>query len=126
MNKSPLWSRGGLAGLSVAALSACGSLSEAVQPSPVESAITRHYEARASEQNGQCLNPYIDALTRLEVVEEAATRMVVDARYSYRDRFMDGGEGFGVECAGRGERRFTLARDQAGLRVVEMSGPGAS
>jgi hypothetical protein len=52
--------------------------------------------------------------------------MVVGARYSYRDRFMDGGEGFGVECAGRGERRFTLARDQAGLQVVEMSGPEAS
>ena len=126
MNKSPLWWTGGLVTLSFAALSACGSLPEAVQPSPVESAITRHYEARASEQNGRCLNPYMDALTGVDVVEESESRIVVDARYFYRDRFMDGGEGFGVECAGRGERRFTLARDQAGLQVVEMSGPGAS
>ena len=126
MNKPPLWSTGGLAGLSVAALSACGSLSEAMQPSPVESAVMSYYEDHASEQNGRCLNPYMDALTGVDVVEESKSRIVVDARYFYRDRFMDGGEGLGVECSGSGERRFTLARDQAGLQVVEMSGPGAS
>jgi hypothetical protein len=84
----------------------------------------RYYEDHASEQYGRCLNPYIDALTSLEVVEETATRMVVDVRYFYRDRFMDGGEGMGVECSGFSERRFTLARDEAGLQVLEMSATG--
>ena len=126
MNKLQSWSTGGLAGLSIAALSACGSLSDAVQPSPVEAAVMSYYEDHASEQNRTCLNPYMDALTSVDLVEESADRMVVDARYFHRDRFMDGGEGFGRECFGSGERRFTLARDQASLQVVEMSGPGAS
>jgi hypothetical protein len=126
MNKPLLWSTAGLATLSVAALSACGSLSEAVQPSPVESAVKSYYENHASEENGRCLNPYMDALTGLDVVEESESRIVVDARYFYRDRFMDGGGGLSIECADFGERRFTLARDQAGPQVVEMGGPGAS
>jgi hypothetical protein len=87
----------------------------------MESAVMRHYERYASEQYGRCLNPYMDALTNLQVVEEFATRTVVDVRYFYRDRFMDGGEGMGVECAGFSERRFTLGRDDAGLQVIEMS-----
>ena len=81
----------------------------------------RHYERHASEQHGRCLNPYMDALTALEVVEDTEARMVVDARYFYRDRFMDGGDGMGVDCAGFSERRFTLVRDEADLRVIEMS-----
>jgi len=126
MNKPSLWSTAGLAGLIVAALSACGSLSEAVQPSPVASAVMRYYENHASEQNGRCLNPYMDALTGVDVVEENEGRIVVDARYFYRDRFMDGGESLGVECADFGQRRFTLARDQGGVEVLEMSVPGTS
>jgi hypothetical protein len=113
-----------LPGTALLALAACGSIAEAVRPSPVESAIMRHYEDHASERYGQCLNPYMDALTGIEVIEDAENRLVVDARYAYRDRFMDGGEGFGIECAGRGERRFTLARSDAGFQVVDMSGPG--
>jgi len=84
----------------------------------------RHYERHASEQYRTCLNPYMDAVTNLEVVEDTAGRMVVDVRYFYRDRFMDGGEGMGVECAGFGGRRFTLARSEAGIQVLEMSAPG--
>jgi hypothetical protein len=84
----------------------------------------RYYERHASEQYGRCLNPYMDALTNLEFVEDTAARMVVEVRYFYRDRFMDGGEGMGVECAGFGERRFTLARDETGPQVLEMSAPG--
>jgi hypothetical protein len=108
------------------ALAGCGSVADAVRTSPVESAVMRHYEAHASEQYGQCLNPYMDALTNVEVVEETTARMVVDARYFYRDRFMDDRDGaLGRECSGRGERRFTLARNEDdGLDVVEMSGPG--
>jgi hypothetical protein len=115
-----------LAGAGLVALAACGSMADAFRPSPVESAIMRYYEAHASEQYGQCLNPYMDALTNLEVVEETVERIVVDAWYFYRDRFMDERRGaVGRECSGRGEQRFTLARkDDDTLDVVEMSGPG--
>jgi hypothetical protein len=118
----------GLAGASLLALTACGSIADAFRPSPVEAAIMRHYEAHASEQNRRCLNPFMDALIRVDVVEDTGTRLVVDARYAYRDRFMDRREGaLGLECSGRGERRFTLARNEDGsLDVVGMSGPGGS
>ena len=47
-----------------------------------------------------------------------------DGKKKAGPRFMDGGEGMGVECAGFGERRFTLARDETGLQVIEMSASG--
>ena len=126
MNRSSLSARAKpcLACAGLLTLAACASVADAIRPSPVETAIMRYYEDHASELYGRCLNPYMDALTSLQVAEESATRLVVDARYAYRDRFMDGGEGFGVECAGFGERRFTLDRGDEGLRVVGMSGPG--
>lgn len=52
-------------------------------------AIRRFYEAHASENIGQCLTPYIDGFTALQVVESDPERMVVDARYMYRDWMRD-------------------------------------
>ena len=88
----------------------------------------RHYEAHASEQYGRCLNAFMNALTRVDVVEDTGTRLVVDVRYAYRDRFMtDRAGALGRQCSGRGERRFTLARNEdESLDVVEMSGPGGA
>jgi hypothetical protein len=88
----------------------------------------RHYEAHASEQNGRCLNPFMDALTRVDMVEDTGTRLVVDVRYAYRDPFMnDRDRALGRQCSGRGERRFTLARNEDDtIDVVEMSGPSGS
>jgi hypothetical protein len=88
----------------------------------IERAITRHYERYASE--GNCFNPYIDGFTRLTVLEDTPDRLVVHARYFYRDRFQQGGGGAGGQiCADFGERTFTLARDPGGSPVViEMTG----
>jgi hypothetical protein len=130
VNRSSRWAptKRCVAGAVLLALAACGSVADAFRPSPVQTAIMRHYEAHASEQYGQCLNPYMDALTNLEVVEETAERIVVDARYFYRDRFMDERDGaLGRECSGRGERRFALARNEDDtFDVVGMSGPGGT
>jgi hypothetical protein len=70
----------------------------------------------------------MDALIRVDVVEDTGARLVVDARYAYRDRFMDDREGaLGRACSGRGERRFTLVRNEDGsLDAVGMSGPGGN
>ena len=88
----------------------------------IERAITRHFERYASE--GNCFNPYIDGFTRLTVLEDTPDRLVVHARYFYRDRFQEGGAGAGGQiCAGFDERTFTLARGpDDGPVVIEMTG----
>ena len=93
-------------------------------PADIERLIMRHYERYASE--GNCFNAYIDGFTRLTVLEDTPDRLVVHARYSYRDRFHDGGQGDGARghvCRGFSERTFTVGRDPHGaLIVVEMTG----
>ncbi len=88
----------------------------------IERAITRHYERNASE--GNCFNPSIDGFTRLTVLEDTPDRLVVHARYLFRDRFQDGDDGGsgGGRCSGFGERTFTLTRSPEGDLVVAMDG----
>jgi hypothetical protein len=92
-------------------------------PPDTEQAIEAHYRAHASEEGGRCPAPFIESFTRVEVVEDGPERQVVDARYLYGDRIKDGGDSNGGECIGFSERRFTLAKTDAGLEVVEMTGP---
>ncbi|MGH6899299.1 MAG: hypothetical protein ACREJ5_22570 [Geminicoccaceae bacterium] len=82
----------------------------------------RYYARYASE--GNCFNPYIDGFTRLTVLEDTPDRLVVHARYFYRDRFQQGGAGEGGQtCAGFDARTFTLARGpDDGPVVIEMTG----
>jgi hypothetical protein len=91
-------------------------------PAAIERAITRHYERYASE--GNCFNPYIDGFTRRTVLEDTPDQLVVHVRYFYRDRFQEGGGGRGGQnCAGFGERTFTLTRDaDGGPVVIAMTG----
>lgn len=118
-----------LAALSVALLLAACAASRMpatgfAEPQALERALTRYYERHATEENRTCLSPYIEGLTKVEVVEQQQGRLVVDARYLYRDRFIDdSADGIGRECTGYGERRFVLAEGPAGVEVVEMSGP---
>ena len=95
------------------------------EPKELERTVMRYYERHATEENRTCLSPYIDGFTRVEVVEEEFERLVVDARYFYRDRSKDdsGADGLGRECTGYADRRFTLAKNGAGVEVVEMTGP---
>jgi hypothetical protein len=94
------------------------------EASAVERTVMRYYERHASEENRTCLSPYIEGLTQSSVVEDTPERLVVDVRYLYRDRFKDDrGNGMGRECSGYAGRRFTLAKTDAGIAVVEMTGP---
>ena len=88
-------------------------------PGALERLIMRHYERYASE-GGACFNPFIDGFTRLSVLADTPERLVVQARYLYRDRFHDGGqgEGGGHGCTGFAERTFTLGRDADGAPIV--------
>ena len=113
--------------LAAVLLAACASRVPATsfaEPSAVERTVMRYYERHASEENRTCLSPYIDGLTQVSVVEDTPERLVVDVRYLYRDRFKDDrGNGMGRECSGYAGRRFTLAKTDAGITVVEMTGP---
>jgi len=89
-----------------------------------ERVIRLHHERYASEGGGRCFRPYIDGFTKLTVLEDRPDRLVVHARYFWRDRFQEGGQGEGGQvCAGFAKRTFTLARSADGdLVVVEMTG----
>lgn len=84
----------------------------------IERAIRLHHERYASEGGGRCFRPYIDGFTKLTVLEDTPDRLVVHARYFYRDRFQEGGEDGGQVCTGFAERTFTLARSADGAPVV--------
>ena len=91
-------------------------------PAAIERAIMRHYGRNASE--GNCYNPYIDGFTKLTVLEDTPDRLVVHARYLYRDRFRDAGDDGGSTgvCSGFGERTFALTRSPGGDLMVAMDG----
>ena len=93
-------------------------------PGAIERAIRLYHERHASEGGGRCFRPYIDGFTNLTVIEDTPDRLVVEARYFYRDRFQQGGAGEGGQtCTGFNERTFTLARDPDGRPVVvDMTG----
>ena len=106
-------------------LAACASRIPATgfaEPAAIERTIESYYERHASEENQTCLNPYIDGLTRTAVVEQQPDRLVLYARYFYRDRLKDDRrDGIGRACTGYAGREFTLAKTDAGLQVVAMT-----
>lgn len=107
-------------------LAGCGPSLESAYFEPqsaVETAITNHYERYASEENGQCLRPYIKGLSRIEVIEDQPERLAVQIRYLFRDRNRDNGDGSNSVCVGFSGRRFTLGKTGGEIEVVEMSGP---
>ena len=97
------------------------------EPTAVERTVKSYYERHASEENRRCLTPYMDGMTQVSVVEETPESLVVDVRYLYRDRFKtDRDNGFRRECIGYAGRRFTLSKSDAGIAVVEMTGPNGA
>ena len=99
------------------------------EPAALEQAMTRYYEAHATEQHGYCSTPYIDGLTQVQVVDNRPERLVVNVRYLYRDRQKDGSGAStdGNECTGYAGRNFTFGKSEAGgVKVLEMTGPRRS
>ena len=74
---------------SVSALLLAGCVSAGAEPPETRTAIKRYYEAYASENIGQCLAPYIDGFTGIQVIESGPERTVLEVRYMYRDRVKD-------------------------------------
>ncbi|MDW8370332.1 MAG: hypothetical protein RMK81_08660 [Geminicoccaceae bacterium] len=129
---TPRTARGGLFGPALAGLlllAGCANRpSELSQLRGLDFAITSFYADRAFERNGACLRPEMD-IGRIELVERAGDRFVVDVRYFFEDRAFGRGSGRelrrsgGGACSGWAERRFTLEAGPDGrVRVLEMSG----
>jgi hypothetical protein len=98
-------------------------------PAALERAMSRYYEAHATEQHGYCPTPYIDGLTQVQVVDNQPERLVVNVRYLYRDwqKNGNGASTDGNECTGYSGRSFTFGKDPAGgAKVLEMTGPRRS
>jgi hypothetical protein len=94
------------------------------EPEALERAVMRYYEAHATERNRTCLMPYMEGVTKVEVLEERPERLALEVGYLYRDwRRSDSADGIGEQCIGYGERRFTLGKGAAGVEVLDMTGP---
>jgi hypothetical protein len=102
------------------ALAACAARIDSAWFTPsasVERAIQQHY-ARYASENDTCFSPFIDGFTNFTVLEDTPDRLVVDARYLFRDR-VHSGQGDGANaCIGFADRVFILERDPAGAPVV--------
>ena len=108
-----------------ATLAACTPAIDTSYDEPgLSAAITRAYvENEVEEPYTVCTWPRIRAITKSDLVEEDAKRLVLDVRYNYWDPGGNTTSGFpfsfgGRDCEGFATRRFTLERDP--LRVVDI------
>ena len=109
---------GALCGLGLLAAAGCVGGEIAGQPG-LKTALKRHYDARALEENGLCRSPELGLVTSSSIEEQSADRLVVRVSYAYKDpNFKLLGD-----CRGFGTRLFTVARGAKGFEVLEMTGP---
>ena len=89
----------------------------------IKSSIEQFYRRHASEDGGRCTRPFIDAITKVNVIEDAPERWTAEIRYSYRDRLRDEDPGSDRKiCRGFASRTFTLLPKEDDLVVADMSG----
>lgn len=89
--------------------------------------IMRHYRQHAAERNYMCLAPEMQAITRVEVLENTPERLVVRVRYHWLDSLYGEEDAIGIgitvqRCQGFAERTFTFDK-RLGMQIVAMSGP---
>jgi hypothetical protein len=124
------------------ALASCAGFSTTVVPdtnfapgASVQAAISTYYRDHAVEYDtGPCYRPYFDAITKVDVIEQDADHLVLELRYSFRDRLRDDEDTNRIPpssrrvCWGFESRQFTLSKETGVVRVTEMTGPrrGAS
>jgi hypothetical protein len=97
------------------AVAACASVQVPDHPGAV-AAIQDYYAANAWEDGARCVSPSMD-VTQTRILEDTPDRVVVEARYYWRDdrRMSDAGADL---CSGFATRTFTLSQG----RVVSMTG----
>ena len=89
----------------------------------LQSKVERFYRQHAAEQGGRCSRPFMDAITKVDVIEDTPERWVAEIRYRYKDRLRDEDAGSDRKiCRGFASRTFTLASTDGESEVIEMSG----
>lgn len=110
----------------LAMLSGCAAALESRHlgpPQRIEASIEQFYRRHASEEGGRCTRPFIDAITKVDVIEDSPKRWVADVRYRYQDRLRDEDPGSDRKiCRGFASRVFTLEPKGGDLVVTDMSG----
>ena len=131
------WTKTLLSAGTMLALASCAGFSTTVVPdtifapgAPVQAAISAYYRDHAVEYDvGPCYRPYFDAITKVDVIEGDAEHLVVDLRYSFRDRLRDDEDSNRIPpssrrvCWGFESRQFTLTKETGVVRVTDMTGP---
>jgi hypothetical protein len=93
------------------------------EPALLRSEIAQFYTQHAREEGGRCTRPYIDAITKVDVLEDMPERWVAEIRYRYLDRLRDEDPGSDRKiCFGFASRTFILVPVDGILVVTEMSG----
>ncbi len=110
----------------VALLAGCAPSLESAHFGPsklLRTKIERYYALHASEERGRCNRPYIDAMTKVDVIEDVPERLVVDVRYRYLDRLRDEDPSSDRKvCFGFASRTFTMMPNGGNIVVADMSG----
>jgi len=96
----------------------------------IKGKVERFYRQHAVEQRGRCTRPFIDAITKVDVIDEdTPDRWVANIRYRYMDRLRDEDPGSDRKiCRGFASRTFTLASQGTSTSgddepvVIDMSG----
>jgi len=92
-------------------------------PQLIKGSIEQFYRRHASEDGGRCTRPFIDAITKVDVIEDGPEQWVAEVRYHYRDRLRDEDPGSDRKtCRGFASRTFTLVPKGDDLVVANMSG----
>lgn len=93
------------------------------EPNVLQSKITRFYAQHAREEGGRCTRPYIDAIAKVDVLEDTPEKWIAEIRYRYLDRLRDEDPGGDRKvCFGFASRTFVLAPVEGNLVVTSMSG----
>jgi hypothetical protein len=120
-----MWQRAVCGSLGILVVAGCAAsrvpATGFAEPKTVENAVMRYYERNGSEEYRTCLTPYMDGITRVDVIDQQPDRLVLDVSYLYRDRFKnDRSNGIGRECTGFATREFTLEKGADGIAVLAM------
>ncbi len=87
-----------------------------------------YYADNAKEEDGRCLRPTMQAITRTQIDEDTPEQLKITVRYRYIDERFERNpfdpDGFPLFfCEGFSNRTFTVDKSDDGLQITEMTGP---
>src|SRR4051812_39899292 len=108
------------------AIAACAAGGGVPDWRDAQQVITNYYSAKALERAGYCNVPVTMGITSTQILDDTASKLVIDIGYFWGDENPQVGGIGGSGCFGEANRVFTLAKtsDGDGYSVVSMTGAG--